>query len=613
MSAASLCGGEVGREGSISEEIMLDWIHENPSTPSEASGHGVKEWSFFLQENTRTRAPPGLRSLGYSPGVRYLYVQPRTSESEYFLKFLDARSRQLLTIEPPSVSLLNSEFRSPSEADLFLHLEGFGTRGPDGSSLSADAYAQLLRDLSAVESFGTSISGWLDPSLMTKIRVPSQTSPGLRWKKLGYKTKRAALMPALIEATKIVKDIQEKSAIYTVPPCGVAGRGKRVEYRRDGDLQDSKDGRLIVMPDLVRHLIGSMASQPLMGRISKIDKSKGGIMLGMGPFSGQFEELAGHAAGASSYVLLDFTKFDQRIPALVLREALRHISSKFENVPGKTAYFRSEFNQIVNTIIAMPDGTVWQKRRGIASGDPWTSIIGSYCNWIMLQYVTKKLGWETKIWAFGDDSVIAVYNRKLDNDALRPLSRLLYDTFGMVVSERKSYVTDTLVDIADNPEPRKSGSFLSNYFYHTEMGVRVTRPLEDLYELMIHPERNRGTVEWEVVRTSAMYLNFYYNEDARYLLEEYWDYLHKVYRIPELRGSSMDYALLREMDLPWDQFKLVWLNRLPFPGEIELLYKYGHSNFYPPSLWAAWYHTDGSGIYGNQIVCDPRPPAEGVT
>jgi hypothetical protein len=601
-----LGGAELGLDD-INEDVMVDWIMENPTTVSEASGNGVKDWRFFLKPANWQRRIPGVNALGVSPAVRYRYVQPETSDSAMFAAFLDDSAIDLSGIEGPTADVLFSEFVPPSEDDLYAHIAGFGAPGPDGSRVAGSDLAQLFTELSHLETWGSKISGFLDPANLIKIKVPSTTSPGIRWKKLGYKTKRQALVPSVVEATKKIARMVEMEEEYVVPPCGVAGRGKRVDSRRSSSVTDRKDGRLIVMPDLVRHLLGSLGSVPYMARLRSLDHSGGGVMLGMGPFQEQYSQISEWAKGATQYCFIDFKKFDQRIPRRLLRSVMHYIRGKFDEGPGSSAYWSSEFNHLVDTEIAMPDGAVYRKRRGVASGDPWTSLADSYANWIILKRVFNLLGIESRIWTFGDDSVVALYGPKFSGDLMSEVVRVSWEEFGMNVSREKSYTSDVLVDIEDDPQPGLSGSFLSMYFLQTEMGVRPTRPLQDLYELFLKPERCAGTVEWEIVRTSMAYLTFYYNRKARYVLESYWSWLHTRFRVPELSGTVDDLRLLREMDIPWDSFRMEWLNRLPYHGEVELMYKYGHVMFHPPILWAAWYSKYDDDILGNDLV--PRQEA----
>lgn len=356
---------------------------------------------------------------------------------------------------------------------------------------------------------------------------------------------------------------------------------------------------MIVMPDLVRHLLGSMVSQPYMKMLKTWNKSEGGILLGMGPFDSAYEDLAGWASGAKSFMCLDFKGFDQAVPARLIRMAMAHVARHYTTGPGTKAYWRSETRQLVNTEIVLPDGHVYRKRRGIASGDPWTSIVGSYANWLALRDLANVMGWNVKIWTFGDDSVIARYDAEFSKEDLAEATRLLYARWGMDVSPTKSYVTRHLVTIDDDPEPKVTGSFLSSYFLATPMGIRPVRPTQDLYEKMLKPEWVEDDVGWEIVRTSSAYLIFYYNDYARALLEEYWEWLHREFTVPELTGRGKDFRLLSAMKLSWTQFDASWLSRLPTIGEAELLYKYGHTGYFVPVLAATIYKDVVREVGGN--------------
>nr|QDB74980.1 MAG: RNA-dependent RNA polymerase [Penicillium miczynskii RNA virus 1] len=566
---------------------------------SEASGKGDRDWQYELSP-LRHRKVGGVRYIGGSKSLRYRYVMPKTENSTFFSSFLDDRARELTGIEGPDVDIVTSEFVPPSEGELFRHIEAFGSPGPDGSAVSDSTIAGLLKELRTIEGNVPKLTGWMEARNLSKIKVPSQTSPGLRWKKMGYRSKKEALMPALREATMILQRMRNGGESYSVPPCGVAGRGKRMSMDRTSGAK--KEGRLIVMPDLVHHLLGTMASGAVLGQSRTLDKSNGGITLGMGPFSDNYQQLADWCHGAKSFFFLDFKGFDGRVPARILRKViLDHVRHKFEKEPGSDAYWSAQVENLVRTKICMPDGNVYQKRRGVASGDPWTSIAGSYANWIMLKWACNVMGLVTKIWTFGDDSIVAVYNREVDKSDLRTLTGTLWDGFGMEVSPDKSYTSKVLVDVEEDPAPKQSGSFLSMYFLATPMGVRPTRGIQDMYELMLVPERNRGTIGWEVVRTSMAFMVFYYNDKARYVLEEYWDWLHATYKIPQLTGTTADLSMLREMDIPWSSFKWEWLNRLPRYGEVELMYKYGHTGFYAPIQWGVLYSKSDSDPLGNNL------------
>ncbi|AIT56395.1 RNA directed RNA polymerase [Ustilaginoidea virens RNA virus M] len=482
-----------------------------------------------------------------------------------------------------------SEYVPPSIEDLWKHLQGFGANPIALRDHITVPVTEMLSELRGLDLGRGRIAGWLEPENILRVEVPAATSPGIRWKKLGYKTKRDAMLQAAVEARGNIVRMRDVGGGYEVPPCGVAGRGKRVPIDRPSD-GERKEGRFIVMPDLVRHLMGMIAVQPLMKKIKQADKSNGGVMLGMGPFGGSYDRLAEYASGGKAYLCIDFKKFDQSVPRSVLRAVMQRVREEFDEEEGSDGYWRSEFKQLVDTEVAMPDGHTYAKRAGVSSGDPWTSIVGSVANWLVLRIALKRLGVDARIWTFGDDSLIAV-----DTDVpseswlLEAVARELKSVFGMTVSKEKSIATRHLVGVFEEPEVGQTANFLSAYFLQTGTSVVPVRPIQDLHELMLVPERRKDTVWWEVARTAMAYLVFFWNDSARMTLEWYWDFLHREYEIPQLRGDPEILGMLRLMDLPWDQFKEEWLIRLPYRYEVELLYSHGYTTFFPPALWALTY------------------------
>jgi hypothetical protein len=356
---------------------------------------------------------------------------------------------------------------------------------------------------------------------------------------------------------------------YATPLCGVAGRGKLVDktgyWLEDNvDSENNKsDGRMIVMPDLVRHLIGSLGSKPMFRMIKETNKRNGGIMLGLGPFGGNWEWLSGILTGGTSYLCLDFKSFDSTIPDWLITEAFTIVKSHFKSVDGDEAYWNAEYRHLVHTQIVLPDGKIYKKQRGVASGDPWTSVIGSYCTWIVIQHCLNVLGISGDIFVFGDDSIIKIDSHSLDELEISKFDDIVWNSFGMRVNMKKSYKTDVLHVPYQDDIGSDSVSFLGNHFLQDGPRVFPIRPYYDLFELMLNPERGRNEIEWELMRTVAMYINFYYNERARYLIEDYWDSLHEKYAIPTNFSSATLHKTLERYDIPYEDFKKSWLTKLP--------------------------------------------------
>jgi hypothetical protein len=424
------------------------------------------------------------------------------------------------------------------------------------------------------------------------VRVPAQSSPGLRWRKLGFTTKKHALPMAAVEATRILKGMREcSSQLYDVPPCKIGGRGKLVGPDKVGT---GKDGRLIVIPDLVRHLLGSIGSKPYTWALKTKPKEQGGVMLGMGPFSSNYDRLARYNKLNTSFLMMDFSSFDSTVPSWLIRAALRLVLSRFKDLPPK--YFDSEFRQLVNTRIAFPNGEVISKKGGIASGDPWTSIIGSYCNWIALDITMHHFGLESNIWVFGDDSLIGLKSLP-PRVSVGDITDYLFSTFGLVAKPAQTWLTQQFFSSSDSPDGT-SVCFLSSCFLKTPSCTVPVRSTEDMHNLLLHPESNPEDYVWEMVRVTALYLLYFFNRDAADHLFWYWTWLHKKFDVPDYKLIRRHHlGSLRELGFDPRHFDCSWLVTLPDPTEIISLYLYGYRTFFLPALGRSIYKDLGpSGI-----------------
>lgn len=548
---------------------VVSYISSNPSTVSEARDPGSMRDFRYEINSSRVLKIDGIVCLGFCRALKYRYEEPETSISSYFSDFLVEYNLSEDQVEGPSVETLSSEFRPPSLSDFKKHLESFGVGRPDGESVSLTLISKALARMDAAEFDLPVIDDWLRPDAVFSVRVPYATSPGVRWKKLGYLTKKDALPSASVEASEVIDRIISDDLIYQVPPCSVGGRGKRTSILEGASGEARKEGRLILIPDLVRHLVGSLASQPLTKSVRHCSKVLGGVLLGGSPFYGMYDKIAKWTSSSIYFFFLDFKGFDQSLSARAIILAFQHIRAKFSDCDGADTYWEAEYLQLVHTRIVLPSGYVYTKGRGVASGDPWTSLVGSYANWLMLETVLLELGVIARVWTFGDDSIIAIDSGGIPT--LEALSYLLYERWGVTVSTKKSYGCERLLGLTDTPMPAECGSFLSNYFCLDGGTVVPIRPIQDLYELMIIPERNKGTVEWEIARTCMAYITFYFNPEARFVIESYWDYLHDTYEVIDLKKSWIT-SELRYWDIPWDSFRLSWLVTLPNHSEVLSLY-----------------------------------------
>jgi len=455
-----------------------------------------------------------------------------------------------------------------------------------------------LERLREYEGIGSAIvfESWLEIDNLRKVKVPMNTSAGIRWKKAGKPKKRDALILAAQEAAVDIRGM-EQGIVYDTPPCFVAGRGKLVDSEKE---RGKKEGRLIVVPDLKRHLLGSLASVPYSALVKGLSKRNGGVMVGMGPFNGDYEQLYEIIDGVKPkyFLCVDFSGYDQTVPAEVIQTSLSRISQRFTPVRGSNEYWESEYEHLVNTKIVLPNGQVYVKRRGVASGDPWTSQVGSDANWIMQEVVFEHLGWDARAWTFGDDVIIAIKEGPKDPSVAMALyTETINEIFSLEVKISDSYVTDRLLIGGSSPVEGASVKFLSNYFMYRSGKVRPVPSFESVVERMMYPEKNdfdllvtrtsediANNFAYEKARVRSMLCLSWFNTMANDMLLRYYRWLEGL----DPGGGTVSREQWAELFIRWDIDPSKagdWMDGLPTESSIHEMYS---PSPYPPLIIWLW-------------------------
>jgi hypothetical protein len=507
----------------------------------------------------------GIRPIGFSKFFSYPYSPPTTEKSHYFKDFIAVYNGMF---EPP-VDLNFYEFRPPHERDLLIHLGGYTKNSSAESPALKASMSQALKRLALDEGGeGVWARNWLDPRLLGRLQVPSSSSPGLRFAKAGYKTKRDALPKAVLLAKRELSRILNGILPDRVP-CKLAGRGKLVDITSEGK---GKEGRLIMVPCIVRHLLGSLASKHYAACLKNKRREKGGSMLGLGPTGGSWIKFGKDVKGVegSLYMMIDFSGFDQSLPRWLIREAFEYVKSRFSDEPGSNTYWTNEYRELVDSVFALPDGAVFQKKRGVTSGDPWTSIIGCVCNYIILRSVMSRLGYDPKIWVFGDDSII-----RFDDAApsLLQVTITAKSMYGVTVHDRKSHVTR---NFHSTPGKCDGANFLSLYW--DEEFLPFSKP-DSTWKHLLYPEVNQNNDPgWEYVRAIAYYILTFNDKKTNAMVEEYFHYLQRFTTGPSYEDFDLwrllDGTDLNARDLRFDVFTTL-------PSVVQMSYLYYHGGWGP--------------------------------
>nr|UNZ11820.1 hypothetical protein [Tar Brook virus] len=320
--------------------------------------------------------------------------------------------------------------------------------------------------------------------------IPKDKSPGLPWKDRGYKTKR-----------DVLEDPEACGEIHKY--WSLVGRGYHVSS--PDTLVYFRSQLCSVDTNKIRATWGyPMAYTIEEGRfvypyLEWIRHTKQDVPVAYG---------VEMATGGMTYIdlayqqskeadptvvaaLLDWSKFDKRVPAWLIRDAFGIMlqcfqlnkvycndGKEWDVDPAKTKRrWNKIVNYFINTPFLLPSGERFRKEGGVPSGSTFTNIIDTIINAIVVRYCVYHVNGQLPVFDIymGDDSCVYV-SRGINLNAVAAVAA---DEFGFQLNERKSYVTGVRTNI----------TFLG---YHNHYG----KPIRDgdfLLASFIYPERYHGT------------------------------------------------------------------------------------------------------------------------
>lgn len=585
--------------------------------------------------NQRTYDKYGIKTLYFSPDYKTYngFKQVRRNmesnvKDEDFAVF--ARERNIFGKNngyglhlKDSVALF-SHFSIPDLKDFILHLGRYYSPRPDGSDFIKDIFSVGLDDHLGHSFYAIPVS-WSSKRSLSRLSFPSSTSSGIRWVRSGLNKKCLAKVPATREAniilgkmssnvynhkksffnlnkfnksSKIDLQSSQKNNLFipSFPPFTVGSRGKR--YNRKLENEPERCGRMVVVPDLTYHLIGSLGPVHFKKVLTHNRDPMGKCLMGVSPYGNWFQYVYDNLKNFSYFMSIDFSGFDQTVP----RWSLEQIIDKLYSLPyGKGEMTRRALSiretvkrYFITTEIALPDGVVSKKERGISSGDPHTSLVGSLFNLIATRVVLLSMGVTFRNYSFGDDGIIGLNPVKKGVDFIgfdcngyyhgkgtgtfdfQVFKSRLYMFFGLEVKDKATKISDKL-----EYEPAKGDSnidFLTYYFLIQDGKVHPWRPTVELVEAIYAPEDSHGLskyFDWKYARLYSLAIVFFRNPGAFELLIDYWDWLEENRQKPKKQVREMASSLSRTYDIDREVWSNDFLVNKIDTGMILTLYVFG--------------------------------------
>uniref|UniRef100_A0AAU7YTA7 RNA-dependent RNA polymerase n=1 Tax=Conidiobolus non-segmented RNA virus 2-1 TaxID=3233686 RepID=A0AAU7YTA7_9VIRU len=153
------------------------------------------------------------------------------------------------------------------------------------------------------------------------------------------------------------------------------------EKRNDVDNGDPIKSRLILMPETAPALVSSMYSQPVGDLIAHHESP---IHIGTKSGRNAHESFCKLFDPCEYTIAADWKSFDSCVSEHLIVGAFMIIRSMFPDGDDVDNHFLYFMSSMVFKNVVTPGGYVYRIRRGLPSGSPWTSVIGSLVNWLVL-------------------------------------------------------------------------------------------------------------------------------------------------------------------------------------------------------------------------------------
>lgn len=242
--------------------------------------------------------------------------------------------------------------------------------------------------------------------------------------------------------------------------------------------------------------------------------------------------------GAAS-IQTDISNFDRDIPVWLLEQAFRVLEallnfSVWEGVkvaPAVEKRYRRWFEYVkeyfINTPVMLPDGSLRWMVGGVPSGSALTQLMDSIINYMIINFLAVRTGhgvYDTRV--LGDDGKLDIAGRP----NLEHWAKLLFHWFGMTLSVKKTRIFG-----------RRFGQkgFLG---YDLRSGV-LTRPREEFFRLLAHPEREVDSLTKSFTRLTA-YMFLGGVNDLRFC--QFFEFFQSCYPLDDV-APEFDYDVRQKM------------------------------------------------------------------
>ena len=241
------------------------------------------------------------------------------------------------------------------------------------------------------------------------------------------------------------------------------------------------------------------------------------------------KEILNMAWNGGRWLTVDYSQYDQSIPAWLIYEAFDVVRAAFDNEGFDDELFRICVNDFIHKVFLGPDDELIESHHGIPSGSMFTQIIGSIINRLMISTYLNAKGFENyKMIIMGDDNFI-ITQRRIDK---KNLSEYLKHNFNITMHADKG--EEGIVNDGDF-------EFLSRRW----RGDGVFREPKILISKLLFPERRREYKDLGPDVVVDAYIRSFPGGMRVILKDERLNKVRTLHEIKQLGGGKLVSGLLR--------------------------------------------------------------------
>lgn len=305
---------------------------------------------------------------------------------------------------------------------------------PTTSNLTVDDYLRVLSE----EGFP-----WLqlpkmkfpsDSSALGKVLIKKDSDSGFYTSMFFGKTKSGSALPTLRAAEHIFNTLKTKEFPYQ-GLWALYGRSKICKL--EVDHTDPLSTRAVWVPEHVISMLGCLVVQEFTAELQMF--SKNCVFIGKNFSSREMRWLNDLDDFADFKARCDWKHFDSDVSSEEILAALTIIQSCYGDDPHTIRYFHLMYRTLLDKNLVLPPGLVYKFSKGLPSGHPFTSLVGTLVNYMRWVMILQKLygkgqvsahseavfsGDDTLMWLkwhdnlFKLDSIIAETNKDWKSDSV---------------------------------------------------------------------------------------------------------------------------------------------------------------------------------------------------